>query len=188
MQTLEAISKRCSLKTHLSKKPVEPEKIAQVLDAARLAPSARNLQPWRFVVVQGDEAIAELANAFNETNQEVRNAAVIIVICGREEDDVTRDGKPYYLFDLGLAVENLLLAATDLGLCTHPILSFDEGEMKRILEIPGDYHVVLATPLAYPAEASYDEAAADKLGERTRKELGEITHHGKWGVRRFHCF
>src|SRR5665811_638621 len=70
VHTLEAISKRCSLKTHLSKKLVEPEKIAQVLDAARLAPSARNLQPWRFVVVQGDEAIAQLANAFNETNQE----------------------------------------------------------------------------------------------------------------------
>jgi len=181
VHTLEAISKRCSLKTHLSKKLVEPEKIAQVLDAARLAPSARNLQPWRFVVVQGDEAIAQLANAFNETNQEVRNAAVIIVICAREEDDVTRDGKPYFLFDAGLAVENLLLAATDLGLVTHPILSLDEGETRRILEIPDEYRVVLATPLAYPVESSYDEAAGARLRERTRKDLVEITHYGKWG-------
>jgi len=181
VQTLEAIRKRCSLKTHLSKKAVEPEKIEQVLEAARLAPSARNLQPWRFVVVQGDEAIEELATAFNETNQEVRNAAVIIIVCAREEDDVTRDGKPYYLFDAGLAVENLLLAATDLGLVSHPILSLDEGETKRILAIPDDFRVVLATPLAYPTEPSYDEAAEERLRERARKSLDEITFYGRWG-------
>ena len=183
METLDAIRKRCSLKTHLSTKPVEAEKIEQVLEAARLAPSARNLQPWRFVVVQGDEAVGELATAFNETNQEVRNATVIIIVCAREEDDVIRDGKPYFLFDAGLAVENLLLAATDLGLVTHPILSLDEAETKRILAIPDDYRVVLATPLAYPAESSYDEAAEERLGERTRKCLGELAFYGKWGER-----
>ena len=94
---------------------------------------------------------------------------------------MTHDGKPYYLFDAGLAVENLLLAATDLGLVTHLILSFDEGEIKRILEIPDEYRVVLTTPLAYPADSSYDEAAKKRLGQRTRKELAEITHYGKWG-------
>jgi nitroreductase len=181
MQTLEAIHKRCSLKLHLSKKPVEPEKLEQVLEAARLAPSARNLQPWHFVVVQGDEAIEELALAFSESNQVVREGSTLIMVCAREEDDVSPGGRPYYLFDLGLAVENLFLAATDLGLCTHPILSFDEDEARRILEIPEEYRVVLATPLAYPAEASYDEAAVDKLGERTRKDLAEIIHYGKWG-------
>ena len=181
MDTFDVIRKRCSLKLHLSKKPIEPEKIEQVLDAARLAPSASNKQPWRFVLVQGDEAIDELAGAFNETNQEVREAPLLIVICAREEDDVTHDGKPYYLFDAGLAVENLLLAATDLGLVTHLILSFDEGEIKRILEIPDEYRVVLTTPLAYPADSSYDEAAKKRLGQRTRKELAEITHYGKWG-------
>jgi nitroreductase len=181
VQTLEAIRKRCSLKTHLSKKPVEPEKIEQVLEAARLAPSARNLQPWRFVVVQGDEAIEELVRgAFPESNQVMKEAAALIVICAREEDDVIREGRPYYLFDAGLTVENLLLAATDLGLVTHPILMFDEAETKRILAIPDDYRVVLVTPLAYPAEPSYDEAAEERLSERTRKCLGEIAFYGKW--------
>jgi nitroreductase len=111
----------------------------------------------------------------------VREAPLLIVICAREEDDVTHDGKPYYLFDAGLAVENLLLAATDLGLLTHLILSFDEGEIKRILEIPYEYRVVLTTPLAYPTESSYDDAAKERLRERTRKDLAEITHYGKWG-------
>jgi nitroreductase len=182
MQTLEAVRKRCSLKTHLSKKPIEPEKIELVLEAARLAPSARNLQPWHFVLVQGDEAIDELVSGgFPESNQVLKNAPLVILICAREEDDVTREGKSYYLFDAGLTVENLLLAATDLGLLTHPILMFDESEVKRILEIPDDYRVVLATPLAYPAEASYGEAAGERLRERERKDLAEITHYGKWG-------
>ncbi len=151
MQTQEAIKNRCSLKLHLSKKPVEPEKLEQVLEAARLAPSARNLQPWRFVVVQGDEAIEELVSgAFPESNQVLKNGSLLILICAREEDDVTSEGRPYYLFDAGLTVENLLLAATDLGLLTHPILMFDESEVKRILEIPDDYRVVLATPAGLP--------------------------------------
>lgn len=184
METLDAIRKRCSLKLHLSKKPVEPEKLEQVLEAARLAPSARNLQPWRFVVVQGDEAIDELVSgAFPESNQVLKNAALLILVCAREEDDMTRDGKPYYLFDAGLTVENLLLAATDLGLLTHPIVMFDEGEVKRILEIPDDYRVVLATPLAYPAEATYDEAAEERLRERTRKCLEDLVRYGKWSSR-----
>jgi nitroreductase len=182
LETQDAIRKRCSLKTHLSKRPVEPEKVDLVLEAARLAPSARNLQPWRFVIVQGDEAIDELVSAaFPESNQVLKNAPLVILICAREEDDMTREGKPYYLFDAGLTVENLLLAATDLGLLTHPILMFDESEVKRILEIPDDYRVVLATPLAYPAEASYNEAAEERLRERERKDLVEITHYGKWG-------
>jgi nitroreductase len=183
LETHDAIRKRCSLKLHLSKRPIEPEKLELVLEAVRLAPSARNLQPWRLVVVQDEAMIEELASkAFTEPNQVVREASTLIVVCAREQDDVVRDGKAYYLFDLGLAAENLFLAATDLGLCTHPILSFDESEMRRALAIPEDHRVVLATPLSYPAEASYDEAAADKLGERTRKELEEIVQFEKWGA------
>jgi len=182
VETLDAIRKRCSLKGHLSKRPVEREKVDIILEAARAAPSARNLQPWRFVVVRDEQTIDELASiAFTEPNRVVREGAVVIFICAREEDDVTREGKPYYLFDAGLAVENLLLAATDLGLVTHPILSFDETEARRILEIPGEYRVVLATPLSYPAEPSYDEAASARLNERIRKDLREITFYEKWG-------
>jgi nitroreductase len=181
METQEAIRKRCSLKLHLSKKPIEPNKLEQVLEAVRLAPSARNLQPWRLVVVQEPEMVERLADeAFSEQNQMVKNGSALIFLCAREEDDVSRDGRPYYLFDLGLAAENLFLAATDLGLCTHPILNFDETKARSILGIPDDYRVVIATPLAYPAGASYEEAAADKLGERTRKELGEFVCSEKW--------
>jgi nitroreductase len=182
METLEAIRKRCSLRAHLSGRDIEPEKINRVLDAARLAPSARNMQPWRFVVVQGKQAVETLVKtAFFEPSTTVAQAPVIIVVCARSADDVTIDGKEYYLFDVGLAVENMLLAATDLGLVTHPIASFNETGAKRILHIPDDVRIVIVTPLAYPLEASYDEAAEERLSQRTRKELKEIAYLNKWG-------
>ena len=181
MQTLEAIHKRCSLRTHVSGRPIEPEKINLVLDAARLAPSARNMQPWRFVVVQGGEAVEALVRgAFLRPGLGLERAPVMIVVCASPGDDVTIDGKEYYLFDVGLAMENLLLAATDLGLLTHPMASFDEHEVQRILGIPGDVRVVIVTPLAYPVEASYDEAAADRLGQRSRKALDDTTCSNRW--------
>ncbi len=132
METLEAIRKRCSLKTHLSGQAIEPEKIKKIIEVACLAPSARNMQPWRFVIVQGKQAIESLVKAaFMEANVVVKQAPVIIVVCARPTDDVIRDGKEYYLLDTGMAVENMLLAATDLGLVTHPMSGVNETEIKR---------------------------------------------------------
>lgn len=191
METLEAIRKRCSLKACISERAVEPEKVQAVLEAACLAPSARNTQPWRFVVVQGKEAIETLVDtAFFGPSAIVRKAPVIIVVCARPEDDVVIDGKEYYLFDVGLAVENMLLAATDLGLVTHPMASFREAEVRRILHIPDDFRVVIVTPLAYPLATSYDEAAKERLGQRTRKDVKEVAYLNQWGNpvgRSFYC-
>jgi nitroreductase len=182
METMECICKRCSLKSCLSDRPVEPEMIDRVLDAARLAPSARNTQAWRFVVVQGKEAVRTLVQgAYFAPNAILEQAPAIIVACARPGDDVTIDGKEYYLFDLGLAIENMLLAATDLGLVTHLVASFNETEMKRILHIPDDVRVVITTPLAYPPQGSYNEAAAERLSQRSRKGLKEIAYVNRWG-------
>jgi nitroreductase len=182
METAEVIHKRCSLKTHLSSRPIEAEKIDAIVNAARLAPSARNTQPWRFIVVEGEKAVDALVDAaFSERSSMIRQAPAIIIVCARPADDVTIDGQEYYLFDVGLAVENMVLAATDLGLVTHLIASFNEVELKRILHTPDDVRVVIATPLAYPLEGSYDEAAKDRLSQRTRKPLHEVAYAGKWG-------
>ncbi len=181
METLSAIQIRCSLKHHLSDREIEPEKIKTILEAARLAPSARNMQPWHFVVVHGRDAVKNLvAAAFSESNQVAVQAPVIIVVCASPGDDVSVDGKDYYLFDSGSAVENMLLAATDLGLVTHLILRFDEKLVKKILNIPDDVRVVIVTPLAYPLEGSYEAAAHDRLNERTRKDYDQVVYFNQW--------
>ena len=181
MDTHTTLKQRCSLKNHLSSREIEPEIITTILNAAMLAPSARNNQPWRFIIVEGKEAVENLVDsAFSENNLVARNAPVIIVVCARPDDDVTVDGKPYYLFDLGAAVENMLLAATDLGLVTHLILRFEETTVKKILQIPEDVRVVITTPLAYPLEGSYDEASRERLSQRTRKDLQEVVFYDQW--------
>jgi len=180
METLDSISKRCSLKGHLSDRPIEAEKIRKIMEAALLAPSARNMQPWRFIVVQGKEAVEAITEGFFEFNQMVRTVPVILVACARAADDVEHDGKEYYLFDVGMAVENMLLAATDLGLVTHLMTALDEVKMKEILHIPDDVRVVVATPLAYPLEATYDAASEERLSQRTRKPYEDVVYTNKW--------
>ncbi len=181
METLDVIKKRCSLKNRLSSREVEPEKINIILNAAMLAPSARNTQPWRFIVVQRKNTVEDLVVAgFMEPNQLVKVAPVIIVVCARPGDDISRDGKDYYLFDAGLAMENMLLAATDLGLATHPMTGVNEVEIKKILNIPADVRVVAVTPVAYPSESSYDKAAEERLSQRTRKTSKEVIYYNRW--------
>lgn len=182
METLEAIRKRASLKSHLSSREVEREKIIQVLEAASLAPSARNQQPWRFIVVQGKENVENVVTkAFFEFSQTFKEAPVLIFVCANPKDDDIHEGREYYLFDVGLAMENLLLAATDLGLITHPISSVKEDELRKVLQIPAEVRFIAATPLSYPRESSYDAAAQERLSQRTRKSLKEIAYSQVWG-------
>ena len=182
METLEAINKRASLKTHLSARDVEQDKIIKILEAAKLAPSARNNQPWRFIVITGRENVENVVTrAFKETNQVVKEAPVLIIVCANPKDDVIADGKEFYLIDVGLAVENILLAATDLGLVTHPMAAVDEVELRKVLGIPDEVKFVIATPLAYPAGGSYEEAAQERLSQRTRKDLRELVYTNTWG-------
>lgn len=182
METLEAINKRASLKTHLSARDVEQDKIIKILEAAKLAPSARNNQPWRFIVITGRENVENVVTrAFKETNQLVKEAPVLIIVCANPKDDVIADGKEFYLIDVGLAVENILLAATDLGLVTHPMAAVDEVELRKVLGIPDEVKFVIATPLAYPAGGSYEEAAQERLSQRTRKDRKELVYTNAWG-------
>jgi nitroreductase len=182
METIESISKRASLKTCCSAQDVEKEKIVKILEAARLAPSGRNMQPWRFIVIKGKENVKNVVTrAFGEGNQVVMEAPVLIIVCANPSDAVIADEKEYYLFDLGLAVENMLLAATDLGLVTHPMAHVFEDKLKALLGIPDGVRFVIATPLAYPAQGSYELAARERLGERTRKDLKELVYMNAWG-------
>ena len=182
METLETINKRASLKTCLSPRDVEQEKIEKILDAARLAPSARNSQPWRFIVVKDKKTIETLVSrAFSERNAVVSEAPVIIIACANPGDDAIIGGREYYLFDVALAVENMLLAATDLGLVTHPMTGVDEDELKKVLGVPDEVRFVVATPLSYPADGSYEEAAQERLSQRTRKDLRELVYWNAWG-------
>jgi len=132
-------------------------------------------------LIRDKEVLRNLAdNAFGGPNHVVKDAPVIIIACANPADDIERDGKEYYLFDVALAMENIVLTATDLGLVTHLMTGVNANEIKKILDVPQDVQFVVATPLAYPAEDSYDEAAKDRLDERERKSMHEIVYSDRW--------
>ena len=108
METENAILGRRSIRSFLEK-PVGKEKIIKVLDAARLAPSARNVQPWHFIAVQEKGNREKVVATEPIFNLWMRDAPVLIVCCAQK-------GNKYSHIDLGLSIENMLLMATDLGL------------------------------------------------------------------------
>ena len=184
MDTLEAIRTRISVRK-FSDRPVEPEKLQAVLEAARLAPSWANMQCWRFVVVQDQavkERISELSYVesffatrgykFNPAQKALAQAPVVIVACADPVQSGDLGGQHYYMTDLGITAENLMLAAHDQGLGSVFVGVFDEEQLGDLLDIPPGVRIVGLFPIGYPLEEG-------KSGP-PRKPLEEIVYYGKW--------
>ena len=170
MTVHEAIQNRFSVRAYLDK-PVEAEKLARVLEAARLAPSAGNRQEWRFVVVQDAETRNQLMEAANG-QAFVGQAPVVIAACAEGEQHVMTCGQLSYPIDVAIALEHVALAATEEGLGTCWIGAFKEDEVKKVLGIPEGVRVVEIMPLGYPAGAA---------PAKRRAGLEEIVKWEKWG-------
>jgi len=170
MNVIDAICRRRSIRRY-KETVVEQKKLDRILEAARLAPSAANKQPWRFIVIADPEAKEKLRPSYN-VNWFIQ-APVIIVACGvPKEAWHRRDGEEYCKVDVAIAMQNLVLASTELGLGTCWIAAFDEKRVKKALGIPKDVKVVAMTPLGYPDE---------KRGPITeRKPIDEIVSYNHW--------
>ena len=169
MDVFTAIEGRRSIRQY-SSKPVEEEKLIRVLDAARLAPSAKNAQAWKFIVVRDEAKRARLAEATG-MYQFIGQAPMIIAACGTEPNSIMLCGQPRYTVDLSIATAYLILEAYEQGLGTCWIGRFDENIVKETLEIPEGVRVVALTPLGYPAESP---------APRPRKKLEEIVCYDRF--------
>ena len=163
MEFAEVVRKRRSIRRY-KETPVPRESIVKLLEAARLAPSAAHRQPWHFIVVQDRETIGKLAGE----RRWAADAPVIII--GVADPEVS----PTWCFnDLAIALEHIVLAATDLGLGTCWMgLMYRDAEVKELLGISDKLKVVAMTPLGVP-----DETPAPK----TRKSLDEIVSWERYG-------
>ncbi len=177
MDFKDVISARKSVREYADK-PVEEDKLSKVLDAARLAPSWANKQCCRYIVVKDKAKIQELAGRFGWLKQ----APVIIVACADPKDSGDRNGMNYYLVDVGISMQQLVLAATALELSSCWIGAFDEATVKKVLGVPENIKVVAMTPLGYPAkkEGIGSKIIKTAIGSGKRKPLEEIIHHEKW--------
>jgi nitroreductase len=172
---LEVFKKRRSIRKY-EDKPVEEEKIKAVLEAARIAPSWANKQCWYFIVVKDQstrEAISKTLEK-NPAQKAVAQAPVLIVACADPEQSGKMEDQSYYLVDIGICFEHLILEAANQGLGTCWICWMNENAIREILEVPEKYRIVAMTPLGYPAQSPED---------RGRKSLEEIVFWEKWGRR-----
>jgi nitroreductase len=177
----ELVASRRSVRCYLDK-PVEREKILTCLEAARLAPSADNVQPWRFLVIDDAEVKARLsAEAFSGIYSFSRFAArapVIIVLLGRLDIVANRIGRrirnvPFYLIDIGIAGEHIALQARELGLGTCWVGWFDERRIRKALSIARKYKIVSLMTMGY--------SAGEGKREKKRKPLEEIAWFNRFG-------
>ena len=169
MDVIDAIRERRSIRKY-SSIGVEEEKLTLVLEAARLSPSARNLQDWKFIIVKDAGMIKQLAAACSNQTF-VAQAPVFIAACGTNAGPLMKCGQPRYTVDLSIAMAYLILEAYEQGLGTCWLGSFDEEKVKELLAVPDDVRIVAVTPLGYP------EISPAPTG---RKPLADIICHERF--------
>lgn len=152
---------------HFSDRPIEPEKLEQVLEAGRVAPTAENYQPQRILVVQDPEGLERMDRC---TKCRFGAPCVLILAYDMTESAHNADVVDYGIVDVSIVGTQISLAAQDLGLRSCWVGLIDPPELRRQFSVPSDFRIVAVMPLGYPSEKSKPSYL-----HRRRKELGETT-------------
>jgi len=173
MDFYDVIRTRRSIRSY-APNPIPEDVLNKVLEAARLAPSGHNRQPWHLVVVRDEEIKKRLMPACGN-QKHVAEAPIVIVACGRKLkfNRGAYMGEMSFLMDVSIAFTHLILAARAEGLGTCWIGNFNNEQVKEVLKIPQDLNVVAITPLGYPKDVGFAEPGP-------RKTLQEITSVDKF--------
>ena len=163
---------------------VEPEKLASVFEAARWAASAANQQPWHFLLAtkEDPEAHARFVSLLWELNVRwAQHAPVLILVVAKHYEVPGRERAS--LYDVGMAVGNLVTQAVALGLTTHQMGGFDANKAVEILHIPAGHEPLAMIALGYPGDpdALPDDLRVREVAPRTRKPTSEFVFADRWG-------
>ena len=169
MDVLEAITNRRSIRNY-KKQDLTEGTVERLLEAARQAPSAGNVQPWAFVVAKKPETKQKLSNAAYD-QKSLMEASIVIVVCAdqkRAAESYGTRGRTLYCFqDTAAAIENILLTACSLGLGTCWIGAFTEEEVRKIINCPLELRPVALIAVGYPNESP---------PQRARRPSSEVVH------------
>jgi nitroreductase len=169
MEFRELIQRRYSVRAYKTI-PVEEEKLQQVLEAARLAPTAANRQAFRLIVIRTEGRAAELKRIYPP--EWFSAAPIVIAAVGiPKENWVRRDARNYVDVDVAIVLDHLILAAADLGLGTCWIGAFDPKAACEVLQLPEGVEPIAFTPIGYPA---------DEPRPKLRKPLSELVRYDHW--------
>ena len=165
MSLVDTIISRRSVRRY-SGKNVPEDVLKKILEAGRQAPSASNVQPWRFIVLTDEDIKEELSHG--RWNTFIKDSAFTIVGCGYVGDDY---GRKWSTIDTTIALQNMVIAAWALGIGSCWIGDFREEHVKKLLSIPDGWKVVCLISFGYPAKPS---------GARTKKPLTETVSYNKF--------
>lgn len=184
MDIFEVIKRRRSVR-RFQDREIEDEKLEKILEAIRQAPSWANFQCWRFIVVKDalkkekisalsyvESFLAPLGYKANPSQKGIAEAPVVIVACADPSQSGVIWEQPYYMTDLGIAAQNLMLASKGLGLGTVFVGVFNEEKLHNLLHIPANIRIVGLFPIGYPLE--------EKKEGPSRKPLKEIVFYEEW--------
>jgi len=170
MDVLTTIKQKRAVRNYLDK-PIPEADVHAILNAGRLSQSAKNLQPWHFIAIQDRQRLQQLAEQGNFSSH-LGEAALGVVI-------VTPDPAERFqiLFDAGQAAAYMQLAALALGIGSCPVTSYNREGVRRLLNIPDDWHVRVALAFGYQ-----DTAVSPRKSSRNgRKSFDDIVHWETWG-------
>lgn len=169
MKLKELIESRYSVRAYLPD-PVEDEKLNYILECARLAPSACNLQPWKFYIVTTEDIISKIQESYNR--EWFKTAPMYIVVCKDTSVSWRRtntDSKDFGDVDAAIVAEHICLATAEIGLGTCWVCNFDSVLLKKSLELPENIEAIAIFPLGYI------DTEKSLLTDKKRKFLSEIT-------------
>lgn len=172
---LELAKKRRSVRKYTDEK-IDRDTLLQVVNAGRIAPSAVNLQPWQFIIIDDASMIKKISESY--PRDWFSKAKAVIVICGDHSTSWTRkDGKDHCDIDAAIATDHMALAAADLGLGSCWVCAFDEEKCRDALELPEFLEPIVLLPLGYPSDAVDLEKHLEN-----RKSLDEIVNWNKFSL------
>lgn len=180
---IEEIDKRKSHRA-LSGEEIPEASVSRILKAATYAPSCFNNQPWRFLVLKNNDALAKVKKALSKGNYWAQISPLIIAVLTKPDLDCrSSDRRDYALFDTGLAAENLILQAVREGLVAHPIAGFDPAVVKEEFGIPDEYIIVTLIVIGCHGELARlsDDHKKTETSERSRFPEHQIISYDGWG-------
>lgn len=167
MNFLRLISERESIRNYDPENLVQLNELMAILDAGCIAPSAANLQPWRFLMVMSPEILVEIRKTYPRTW--FADAAQVLIVTGNKEKAWKRpDGYNSIETDLAIAMDHMILAAESMGVATCWIANFDYEKLRSVLNLEKDEVVFAMTPIGYPKEGFV------KKGVKFRKQFDEV--------------
>ena len=169
-----------------SEQHVEPDALRSLLEAARWAPSSYNEQPWAFIIAtkQDQAEYARLLSCLVEGNiQWAQRAPVLMVSVARRSFEENGKSNRHAFHDIGLAVANLVVQATALGLAVHQMAGIFPDKVRELYNIPEDYEPVAGIALGYPGDPDTlpERLRQRELAPRSRKPIREFVFAGRWG-------